>query len=324
MDGPRTLHVTNGDRAAALLVRAGLPGEVAVWAETLHDGPTPYDVADEQWRRTRASYYAECGLWTFEECLSSLERCEASLRQADAFDEVVLWFEHDLFDQLNLVRLLWWFDRRGVTVPTTLVCIDHHEGIARFLGLGQLTPDHFRPLYERRTRITEPQVRLAREAWKAFTADDPRRIEALLAGATSALPFLAADLRRHLEDFPGRVDGLSRTERDALRAIDGGCTQFVEVFGSMLRSEPAPYLGDTTLFGHLKRLTAGPEPLLAGDGLAWYRSTFALMPAGRRVLDGEADWLALNPTAERWLGGVRVGGAHPWRWDAAAGRIIGP
>jgi PAS domain-containing protein len=306
------------------MLRAGLPGEITAWAETLHDGPTPYDVTDDEWRRTRAHFYEECGWGTFPENLDRLERWDEPLSRADTFDEVVLWFEHDLFDQLILIRLLWWFHRQGIRVPMSLVCIDHHEGITRFLGLGQLTPDRFRPLYQRRTPNAEPQVQLACGAWEAFTADEPRRLEAFLASDTTALPFLASDLRRHLEDFPGLGDGLARSEREPLRAIDAGRTQFVEVFRHMLEAEPAPYLGDNSLDCILKRLAVGPKPLVTIDGPAWYRSEFTLTPAGRLVLDGQADWLALNPAAERWLGGVRVGGAYPWRWDAAAGRIIGP
>lgn len=321
MNEPRTLHVVNGDSTAGLLARAGLPGEVAVWAEPLHDGPTPYGVSDDEWRRVRARHYQECGWGTFEENLALLERWDGPLARADSFDEVVLWFEHDLFDQLILVRHLWWFDRRDTSVPMTLVCIDRHEGYPRFLGLGELAPEQFGPLYWGRTPLAEPRVRLAGAAWEAFAGDDPRRIEALLAGETTPLPFLAPALRRHLEDFPWLTDGLARTERETLRAIEGGRRRFVEVFEHMLGTELAPYLGDVSYFWIVKRLSNGPEPLVAIEGPAWYSSELELTPAGRRVLRGEADWLALNPTAERWLGGVRVGDAHPWRWDDDAGRI---
>ena len=40
-----------------------------------------------------------------------------------------------------------------------------------------------------------------------------------IATDTSALPFIAASLRRHLEQFPSADNGLSRTERQALSVL---------------------------------------------------------------------------------------------------------
>jgi hypothetical protein len=51
-----------------------------------------------------------------------------------------------------------------------------------------------------------------------------------------------------------------------------------------------------------------PGEVTAGTGL---RPT----PAGRRVLRGEADHVALNGI-DRWVGGVHLRGhAARWRWD---------
>ena len=37
---------------------------------------------------------------------------------------------------------------------------------------------------------------------------------------------------------------------------------------------------------------------------------------GRRVLDGELDWIELGGS-DRWLGGVHLAGrSAPWRWDS--------
>jgi hypothetical protein len=45
-----------------------------------------------------------------------------------------------------------------------------------------------------------------------------------------------------------------------------------------------------------------------------------LTSAGRDVLAGRTDWLAIG-AFDRWLGGVHVRNGSTWRWDAGAARI---
>src|SRR5262245_17520799 len=56
-------------------------------------------------------------------------------------------------------------------------------------------------------------------AWNAFTSPDPTEIERFIATDTSALPFIAASMQRHLEQFPSADNGLSRTKRQALSVL---------------------------------------------------------------------------------------------------------
>ena len=56
--------------------------------------------------------------------------------------EYVLWFEADLYDQLQLVQIL--AKLRELEVPPsriTLICIGEHLGVAHFGGLGQLSSE---------------------------------------------------------------------------------------------------------------------------------------------------------------------------------------
>ena len=75
-----------------------------------------------------------------------MEKCEAALRAQEAalsafadHEEVVLWFEHDLFCQVQLIYLLDWFAERKLgRTKLGLVCIGEFPGIEYFHGLGQL------------------------------------------------------------------------------------------------------------------------------------------------------------------------------------------
>ena len=323
------LHVTNGDVVADTLRRSGLPGSVAIWADVLHEGPVTAAVSDDEWIQARARYLASSGYTTFEEALETHRRWDAALARFPEFDEVVLWFEHDLFDQLILIRLLDWFGRRRhESTRISLICIGAFPGIERFAGLGQLTPEQLASLIDTRTAVSDQQTALAHAAWAAFSSADPMAIESIVAADTSALPFLSGAFVRHLEEFPSVQDGLGRTEHQAMQALAGGVSLVRDLFHAVQRTEERIYMGDGSFWGCLRQLGDALHPLVRLDGTPpTYEQSFSdqtatLTANGREVLAGRLDAVRLNGI-DRWLGGVHLHGPEsPWRWDRARHRLV--
>jgi hypothetical protein len=322
----RVLHVTNGDIAAESLRLSGLGGTVSITADVLHEGPAPSGLSPERWRKVRARYLAESGYGDYESCLADLTRWDHTLEDHRSYDEVILWFEHDLFDQLLLIRVLDGFAGRNLgSTDLWLICIGDFPGVTPFHGLGQLTPQQMGTLIDRRQRVNEGQKLLARDAWRAFCALDPTDLVALVARDTSPLPFLAGALRRHLQEFPSTRNGLSRSEAQALRGLAEGASTFEELFRAVQRMEERVYMGDSSFLRILRELASPPRPLLrlepAQNGAL--RSTrVSLTATGREVLEGLDDWVGIHGI-DRWLGGVHLKGREAaWRWDADAGRLV--
>lgn len=322
------LHVHNGDSAAESLRRSGVPGDICVWAEVLHEGPIPAGASPEDWRRTRARFYAECGWEPFDTALDRLRRWDSGLESYPEYEEVILWFEHDLFDQLLLIRHLDWFSRRDLSrTKLNLICIGEYPGIARFCGLGQLTPDQLGSLLDTRQRVVPAQVELARVAWQAFSSPDPTEIESVLAGDTSALPFLAGALVRHLEQFPSVRNGLNRTQNQALSAVAAGHTTPAEIFVAVGSMEERPFMGDSTFWLYLEGLASGLDPLLTIESSGASTQPFperfvALTGTGHRVLAAELDHVR-RAGIDRWHGGVHLRGLEAaWRWDETRHRLV--
>src|SRR5215470_7632498 len=94
------LHVTNGESAGNTLRRTALGGAVLGWDDVLYEGPVP-STSTERLRELRARFLSDCGWGTRPAILASLERRDRTLvRALDGRQRVVLWFEHDLYDQL--------------------------------------------------------------------------------------------------------------------------------------------------------------------------------------------------------------------------------
>jgi hypothetical protein len=314
----RFLHVANGSATTDLIARAGIPGETSIWADPLHEGPVPGNLDDDELRSVRARHISTMvGDVRWQDVHADLLSWEAALPRSAACDEVVLWFEHDLFDQLNLIHVL---DRLGSTTAraplVSLICINRFPGYPLFKGLGELRPDDLASLLERRQRVGAPQYDLARRAWYAFRSSTPAAIETLLHDDLAALSFLAAALRRHLEEFPAATDGLSRTERRVLELASKGPIDVWQVFSQMHNGETAFYIADSSFLNLVRELAGLSPPLLAIDG-----AVVQAAPDGLAVLNGMADRVALCGI-DRWLGGVHLEGrGRVWRWDPNAGRV---
>src|SRR5215472_5232339 len=331
------LHITNGDSVGGTLRQTGLAEDIVIWKDILHEGPTPAGLSLEQMSQIRAQFLADCHLGTYEDVLTDFMRRDTMLAEWIAHKEVILWFEHDLYDQLQLIQLLDWFahqDRGAITI--SLICINSFPGIANFFGLGQLNASQLRSMYETRRPLTERELALGSEAWQAYCAPDPKALEAFLQKDSSTLPFLKAALMRHLEQFPALQDGLSRTERQILEVVASGAHTPLEIFRATQVKEESPFLGDTSFWFYLSSLCTGKKPLLVrADGgtfsfsadihldTAFREQTFVLTEEGRCALNGQSDWIKSNNGIDRWLGGVHLQGQDAaWRWDTKRAILV--
>jgi hypothetical protein len=333
------LHITNGDSTAISLRRSGIPGVFLAWRDVLHDGPVPAGLSLRQLSEVRARFLAERGWSSYEDALEEFRARDSILERFRGEREVVLWFEHDLYDQLQLLQILDWLveQERGKTI-LSLIAIDSFPEHASFHGLGELTPVQLGSLFPNRRPITTAMLTLAHVAWDAFRSPDPTMIGRLLASDTSALPFLAGALKRHLQEFPSVTSGLSRTERQLLEALTTNSLRPIPLFVAAQRMEEAPFLGDWSFWQYVYDLSKGPTPLVVRqDGGAFVLPLFSsstarqtafleqelvLTEQGRSVLADQEDWMRLHGI-DRWLGGVHLSGHEPaWRWDQTQERVV--
>jgi hypothetical protein len=259
--------------------------------------------------------------------VNDLRQWRATIERHESYDELILWFEHDLFDQLNLIQLLAWVgDRVPATKPVSLVCIGSFPGRPDFKGLGELTPGELASLLDGRQRVGEEQYVLARQAWAAFREPTPEALDRMRRGDASALPYLAAAIARFLEEYPSTVDGLSRSERRLLQLADGEGIELSTAFPRMHDGETSYYITDGSLADLADALSRTSPPLLVCDVGSErrdeiLRGTVTLTETGRAVLRGEQDRIA-TCGIDRWLGGVHLQDRGPvWRWDPTNRRV---
>jgi hypothetical protein len=329
--GPKTLHIRCGSDIAAGLGQAGFTGDFFEYAPPFCQGPVTGDPDHPEQIHCRARFLAESygsvlGL-SVSQFADRLWHEEHRLAAAAGdYERIVLWFEHDSFDQLILIRCLSSFAKHRPAV-LELVSANHFPGTRRFLGLGQLPPEALRLLWTGRKPVSAQQLALGRSAWEALKSSDPTGLAVLARDRSGTLPDLSLALRRHLQELPSVKNGLSLTEELILASLTRGSQTKGDIFRGLLAArEPLPWLGDS-MFQHIvatMEQVRQPPFTISQETMAepWSRHLLTITPTGLQVLMGEQDWLTLLPP-ERWIGGVCIRpAARTWRWDHEQDRPV--
>jgi len=304
----RIVHICNGDSTADTLSLADLPGDIRVFADALDQGPV-LPVSDDEHYRLRSEFWAtRPGMGTAADNAKRLADYDRAVDDVAGAEEVILWFEHDLFDQLALIRLLARFQRRGMPPTLTIVTIDRHPEVPNFVGLGQLSAAQLAELWPRRTPLSKDAIDESVTAWIAVTSADPRALP-FLTKRIKAMPFLGGALERQLEEFPDPTSGLTRTERQLLAAVARGEAQLLAAAQAI---DPRYPLTDVVLAHTLDTLTK----------CGFMTADKTVTPLGRQALAGAIDRVH-ECGIDEWRGGVHLHGRGPaWRWSGSERRLV--
>src|SRR5688572_8515006 len=97
---------------------AGVTGPIVPWDDVLHEGPVPAGLNTAALREVRANFLAACGWESRNKLARSLAERDAALDRGA--EEIVLWFEHDLYDQLHVLQIL---DRLPIDGPPRVTAV---------------------------------------------------------------------------------------------------------------------------------------------------------------------------------------------------------
>ena len=320
-----TVHIRCGSDIRQPLQDAGFVGDFLEfsdpqWMGPLSDGP---DFVEQ-----RARVIGEAAGMPPASVAAKLRREYDGLATvADRYGRVVIWCEHDPYDQLFLARVLAEFAGRKRLPHLELIAIDGFPAIERFHGLGQLSAAALRSLWGGRVAVTAPLLKLGAAVWSALRDPSPQALYAIAVGGTPELPMMTGALLRHLRELPN-VNGLSATQHWALWALRDAPQTVSQVFWVVnTQIDQLPFMGDLFLRAMLSDMQrVAPPPFLVDEDTAaqrWSRQRLSLTPSGRMLIYAALDWMSLNPP-ERWVGGVRIAPDGPvWRWSKAGQLVYG-
>ncbi len=315
------LHITNGESVTGTFRQVRFPGTYLAWNDVLHDGPVPATSTLSELSDIRARALAQFGWGSYDRLRSGFTVRDDTLEDFREHQDVVLWFEHDLLDQLQLCQLLDWFSahEEGKT-RLSLIQINAYPGVQPFYGLGQLSGTQLARLFPQRQTVTAKQLITAHEAWQGFCAPDPSALFTFTQREFPEMPFLRAALLRFFEEYPGVHDGLSRTQRQILRAAAAGHVKKQAIYLESRKLDVCPW-GDASVYLRLDGLASGAHPALRETK----KDEYMITDHGRQLLEGKADWIKISGDLDIWLGGVHLTGQEAaWRWDKEKQEFFAP
>ena len=233
------LHILNGDFAFSLWEECNFSGQSLIWKETYLEGPLPDTDDLHRFRVARTDFllqFAELSGIDRDRLCRFLKKLDDSVLDLPENAALYLWFDSCIFDQTILMRILYLLHRKNdPSVRVFLYCCDGNC----------LKINDFKNCLQTAIQLSAVDFAVASAAWRSFVSKDAGAMIRLAEeGDWTRLPKMQKALLRCADEVPDR-DGLTRTQRQMLQLVAGGCRSFVEIFKGLDAFEEASFLGDT-------------------------------------------------------------------------------
>ena len=240
-DDMRRIALLNGDCLAEQLKGSELPLEIVVFREALVSGPLGGASWGEFWE-TRVGFltkqYGATALEVQEKTVAELDKIRSL---ADGV-ELSLWFEDDLFCQVNL-----WFVLNLLSESKNIkiyrVFPPEASPANRWRGFGDASAAALTQAYESRVPFTSSDLALGKNFWEAYRLGNWAQLMTL---SKSVSPCF-----RHLEEVcQAQLDRISadptkrRPEKVILELLAKGITDFDPLFSEFSEREGIYGFGD--------------------------------------------------------------------------------
>lgn len=298
----KVLNIVNGDIAIKIIKNADIQGDFLPWSDFLHEGSVPYCSSLEELSEIRINFIEENYSNSLVNIREKLEKRDEKLKNYHKYQKIILWFEHDLYDQLQLLQILSWFGSNSIeNSKLTLVSTDNY--------LGESSKNQIRKLLGDEETITKEHLELAKKAWSAFRERTPKSWFKLLEEDTHLLPFLKNAIIRMIEEYPNTRNGLSRSEYQALFSISKGIENPKDIFTNCQNYEKQKFMGEIIFWKILDDFIENELIKSKKNGQILQITTL-----GKKILNGEINYLHTK-NIERCIGGVKLTNDSVWCWD---------
>ncbi|TVZ54775.1 uncharacterized protein DUF1835 [Lutibacter sp. Hel_I_33_5] len=291
------LHITNGDSTTNYLQKLKFKGEIITWREMLCEGKTTTDVGSEHFWKNRFDFLKTSYKTTKKTFIDYTLKEYRNLCNQKQQDEIILWFEHDLFCQINMLAVISWLKRYRKGRKISLVCSGKIEGSNKLHGLGELSENQLQEHYKNRVTLSLDDIEYADYIWQLYCSDSPLRLEAIYAfNPMSPFIYLKDALQAHLQRFPSIENGLNSIENTIINTSNKNTlTSKNQLINTLLNEQEVFGFGDIQYerkIDSLKKLFTSFNPV-------------KLSKIGQQVLENQKNYYADLRSDTSYLGGAR-------------------
>lgn len=289
------LHITNGDSFTNRLNKLDIKGDVITWREMLCEGKTLTNVGSESFWKTRYEFlhknYKVSKSWFIEKTLKEYR----SLCNHKQQDQIILWFEYDLFCQVNMLAVISWLLANRKYAEISLVCSGKEDESDKLYSLNELSDEQLHSLYRNKKILSQDDIEYADYVWQLYCSNNPIRLENLSDFENFQFDYLGEAVKSHLKRFPSIANGLNSMENNMLKlGLEKKSASKNEFLGTILQNQGNLGFGDSQYERALSRL----KPLFTGF------NPVRLSKKGKEILESRTSYYSYVRDNDVYLGGA--------------------
>lgn len=295
--GGSILHITNGDSTTNYLKKLNFSGNFITWREMLCEGKTTTDIGSESFWKNRFEFFKSSYKVTKKKFIDYTLKEYRNLCKQKEQDEIVLWFEHDLFCQINMLAVISWLKRYRKGYQISLVCSGKVKGSKKMFGLSDLNEKQIHEHFKNRIELHQDDIEYADYIWQLYCSDSPLRLETVLKfNPNSPFQYLIPALKAHLQRFPSVKNGLNSVENSILETTNNNTLNTKnQLIGHLLKNQEVYGFGDLQYehkIENLNKLFASFNPV-------------ELSKKGKQVLENQINFYGQIRNDISYLGGSK-------------------
>jgi hypothetical protein len=236
-------NILNGDSLAYSFPDAKIEGDIIVVREGLIDGELSGDSLHDFWQ-SRAKYI---GITETEYINSVVIEFEKIINAPDD-SEFNLWFEYDLFCQVNMWFVISLINSLPIKKKVFAVYTSHLDKTSKLFwnGFGPANSDELKICYANRIPLTEADINFGQQLWEAYKNSNLDELKNLSKYQSLVFPYLEEVVQAHVDRFPkdGTKGRPEKVIEDITRNIS---TDFLTVFEEFWNRESIYGFGDIQL-----------------------------------------------------------------------------
>ncbi len=292
------LHITNGDNTTKYLQKLKFKGSFITWREMLCEGKTSSDVGSETFWKTRFEFFKATYNVSKKKFIDYTLKEYRNLCRQKQQKEIVLWFEYDLFCQINMLAVISWLKRYRKGYQISLVTSGKIDGSDKLFSLPDLNSEQMQEHFKNRVELSQDDIEYADYIWQLYCSDSPLRLQTVHQyNSKSPFTYLADALKTHLVRFPSTDNGLNLIENSILKAVkENVFTKKEQLVSNLLKSQENYGFGDIQYFHKVEQMkklfTTSFNPV-------------KLSKIGKKVLHNQMNYYSQIRSDFEYLGGSK-------------------
>lgn len=238
-----TYHILNGDCLKDQFKQTNITGEYIICRECLIDGALSGDTLPEFWA-TRAKYISETYQETTDGYFKKVVKEFDKIANLPEYAEICLWFENDLFCQVNLWFILSLLNEKSAQFKIFRVFPTIINDADMWRGFGISNSEILEQSCQNRIPFEKNDVVLGHNLWMSFKEQNYQKLTELSRTKSNCFQNLEQVCQAHIERFPSEWK-LGRPERVIMEIIETQTDEFRKLFSEFIKREGIYGFGDS-------------------------------------------------------------------------------